>query len=301
MVPRLHQGSAFFVRAASCLLALCLLMGCDDSSETGQPRPPATNVPHGTIDLANNTAAITPRARAIAALETNARATGHRSFTLEDNGSPLAVVIEIDLRRFEPVLLNKASGIRPGLAVADPHTGVVIGSGFVSPVRAMEPIGLLQYEGEVRSGIEQHGYTRILGISGQPSRFNVVHRSQWLPDMFRSALQAGPGIVEAGQLDISERDLQRPKYFRSFVAECGDHALTGISVIPTNLHTLGNALVDLFARENLACSEVVNLAGDREAVLLVSNQTTAAYIGDPQPRKAALIAFRNRNKEKPTP
>jgi len=279
------------------LLAACLLVGCNGSTDDGQPKPPATTVPHGTIDLASNTVAITPRARAIAALESNARAAGHRVFTVTDNNNPLAVVIEIDLRKFEPVLLTRAAGIRPGLAVAEPHTGVVIGSGFVSPVRAMEPIGLLQHEDEVLSGIEQHGYTRILGISTQPARFKVVHRSQWLPDMFRSALQAGPGIVEKGKLDISERDLQRPKYFRSFVAECGSRALAGISVVPTHLYTLGNAIVELFARENLQCGEVVNLAGDREAVLLVGNQTTAAYFGDPQPRKAALIAFHHRTEE----
>jgi len=305
MLPRLRQGSAFFVHAASVLLApfllAGLLVGCDGAADNDEPKPPATNVPHGTIDLASNTAAITPRARAVAALEANARAAGHRFFTVEDkdnsSSNPLAVVIEVDLRKFEPVLLTRPGGTRPGLAVAEPHTNVVIGSGFVSPVRAMEPIGLLQHDDEVLSGIEQHGYTRILGISAQPARFTVVHRSQWLPDMFRSALQAGPGIVEKGKLDISERDLERPKYFRSFVAECGDRALAGISVVPTHLHTLGTALVELFAREDLQCSEVVNLAGDREAVLLVSNQTTAAYFGDPQPRKAALIAFHHRSEE----
>lgn len=276
------------------MFAALLVVGCDEGTDSNQPKRPATTVPHGTIDLASNTAAITPRARAITALEANARAAGHRFFMLETDNSPLAAVVQIDLRAFEPVLLTRPQGIRPGLAVAEPHTGVVVGSGFVSLVREMEPIGLLQYEGEIRSGIEQHGYTRILGITTQPGRFQVVHRSQWLPDMFRSALQAGPGIVENGVLDISDRDLERPKYFRSFVAECGDYAVTGISVVPTHLYTLGGALVDLFARENMQCSEVVNLAGDREAVLLVSNATTAAYIGDPQPRKAALVAFRQR-------
>ena len=305
MLPRQRTGSVFFVSAASLLLAAALLAGCDNRDGNSQARPPATNVPHGTIDLASNTAAITPRARAVAGLKANAEAAGHRFHLLESNGSPLAAVIEIDLQNYEPVLLTRADGIRPGLAVAESLTSVVVGSGFVSLVREMEPIGLLLHQDELLSGIEQHGYTRILGITtdtpdstGRNSRrFKVVHRSEWLPGLFSSALQAGPGIVEQGKLDISERDLQRPKYFRSFVAECGNRAVTGISLVPAHLYTLGTALVDLFAREDLPCREVVNLAGDREAVLLTSNGTTAAYLGDPQPRKASLIAFRQRPEE----
>lgn len=306
MLPRQHIGSVFFVSAISQILIAALLGGCGTGESNSQPQPPAKNVPHGTIDLASNTATITPRARAVTALKTNAEAAGHRFHLLEANGNPLAAVVEIDLHQYEPILLTKTAGIRPGLAIVEAQTSVVVGSGFVSLVRAMEPIGLLQHQNELLSGIEQHGYTRILGITGSPatgteqttapSHFEVVHRSEWLPGLFASALQAGPGIVEQGKLDISERDLQRPKYFRSFVAECGDRALTGISLVPTHLYTLGTALVELFSRENLPCREVVNLAGDREAVLLTSHATTAAYLGDPQPRKVALIAFRQRAK-----
>jgi len=249
------------VHATSCLLVTTLLVGCEDRPASTQPQPPAATVPHGTIDLTSNTATITPRARAITALQTNAQTAGHRFFILEDNNSPLAAVIEIDLRKFEPVLLTRPEGIRPVLAVAEPYTSVVVGSGFQSLVQVMEPLGLVQYEGRVLSGIEQHGYTRILGISAESGRFGVVHRSEWLPETFYSALQAGPGIIEQGKLDISERDLQRSRYFRSFIAECGDYALTGVSLVPTHLYTLGGALVDLFARENLQCNEVVNLAG----------------------------------------
>lgn len=307
MLPRLRQGSAFFVCTGFLLLALLSLAGCGRSAPPSASKPPATNVPHGTIDLATNTAAITPRARAVSALRANAEAAGHRFFMLEDKGNPLAAVIEINLRENEPVLLTRPKGIRPGLAVAEPHTSVVVGSGFVSLVREMEPIGLLQLRGELLSGIEQHGYTRILGITSQPNaanassssvienqRFGVVHRSEWQPNLFSSALQVGPGIIEKGKLDISQQDLQRPKFFRSFIAECGDHALTGISVVPAHLYTLGSALINLFERENLQCTEVVNLAGDREAVLLVSTDTTAAYLGDAQPRKTSLLAFRHR-------
>lgn len=306
MLPRQRIGSVFFVSAISQLLVAALLSGCDTGKGNTQPLSPAKNVPHGTIDLASNTATITPRARAVGALKTNAEAAGHRFHLLEANGKPLAAVVEVDLHKYEPILLTETDGIRPGLVMAETQTTVVVGSGFVSLVRDMEPIGLLQHHNELLSGIEQHGYTRILGITKNPtnsaeqtaplSRFEVVHRSEWLPGLFNSALQAGPGIVEQGKLDISERDLQRPKYFRSFVAECGDRALTGISLVPTHLYTLGTSLVELFSRENLPCREVVNLAGDREAVLLTSYDSKAAYLGDPQPRKVALIAFRQRAK-----
>ena len=61
--------------------------------------------------------------------------------------------------------------------------------------------------------------------------------------MFTSALQVGPGIVERGKLDISERDLERPKYFRTFVATCATRTLIGASQAPMHLHTLGKRLL----------------------------------------------------------
>ena len=166
----------------------------------------------------------------------------------------------------------------------------------------MEPIGLLQQQGTVLSDVEQHGYTRILGITEgagyrlllPSARFRVVHRSAWKPELFSSALQAGPGIIEQGKLDISERDLTRARYFRSFVAACGNDTLIGASLVPTHLYTLGGALVEFLAESDLTCPEVVNLAGDREAVLLVRHKNNGAFLGNPEPRKASLIGFRRR-------
>lgn len=306
MLPRQRTHSATFVFLTGFLLATTLLSGCDSKSSTQINPAPATNVPHGTIDFEKNAATITPRARAVSALQTNAEAAGHRFHLLQANGKPLAALVDIDLREHEPILLTEPKGIRPRKAIQAAGISVVVGSGFVSLVHDMRPIGLLQFEGKLLSDIEQHGYTRILGVTANSnqtdnrapatSRFAVVHRSEWRPEIFSSALQAGPGIVEQGKLDISERDLQRQKYFRSFVAECGDRALTGISLVPAHLYTLGTALLELFARENLQCNDVVNLAGDRESVLLTSTENQAAYLGDPQPRKASLIAFRHKTK-----
>ena len=49
----------------------------------------------------------------------------------------------------------------------------------------------------------------------------VVASREYHHGMFESAMQVGPGVVERGLLDISERDLARPKYFRTFVGTCG--------------------------------------------------------------------------------
>ncbi len=201
-------------------------------------------------------------------------------------------------------------GITPVKAVSAPGVKVVVGSSFVSQVRRMQPIGVLLSEGELLQDLEPHGYTRILGIlqnnspteaagvegfSGRAAadaqRFDVIHRSEWPTKRFRSALQAGPGIIEQGVLDISERDLQRQPYFRSFIAACGDLSIVGATLVPVHLYTLGAALLEFFDEHQLRCSDVVNLAGDREALLLVRQGDSVAYLGDPQPSKAGLITF----------
>jgi len=139
---------------------------------------------------------------------------------------------------------------------------------------------------------------RILGRTwGGSARCEVAHRSEWPVERFSSALQAGPGIVEEGELDISERDLSRQKYFRSFVAECGERSIVGATLVPMHLYTLGSELVEFFAARSLDCREVVNLAGDRESVLLVRNSKEVAFLGDPVPAKAGLIGFSLNPKE----
>lgn len=279
---------------------LFLLSGCGQNTVEIESKGPAASVPHGVYDNATDDLQITPRARVVESMQANAAAAGLAFFQLDGAQGPLAVVLTIDLTRFEPQLVTQQGGVRPVDAIFVNDNIAVVGSSFVSLVRTMQPIGLLQHNGTLLSKVEQHGYTRILGIaelgaqSLTPRRFVVVHRSEWQPDMFSSALQVGPGIIEQGALDISERDLQRNKYFRSFVAECGDTALIGASLVPTHLYTLGGELVRFFARTNLQCNEVVNLAGDRESVLMIRNQQSAAFFGDPQPLRAALIGFRAR-------
>ena len=69
--------------------------------------------------------------------------------------------------------------------------------------------------------------------------------------MYDSAIQLGPGVVEQGLLDISERDLRRPRYLRAFLATCGSVAVVGVSLRPMHLYTLGQRLLVFFNAEGL--------------------------------------------------
>jgi len=173
------------------------------------------------------------------------------------------------------------------------HLTVVLGSGFVAELRGLEPVGLLQVQGQTLSPLQGYGYSRILGINDHG--IGVVHRDRYQRDLFHSALQVGPGIIEQGRLDISEADLQRPKYFRSFLAICTDRWIAGVSLAPTHLRTLGQTLAGFFEASGLQCDDVVNLAGDRQAVLvLATGDQTIIYHGDPGTYKASLLGFRPR-------
>ena len=210
--------------------------------------------------------------------------------------------------RFEPYLIGEPeNGISPATAISDPSAALIIGSGFVSELHSLQPVGLLQKDGVTLNPILEHGYTRILGINDEG--MGVVHRLDYQRDLFVSAIQAGPGIVEQGQLDIAERDLQRPKYFRAFVALCEDSWIAGVSLEPTNLRTVGQALLAYFADKSLSCDEVVNLAGDREAFLAIrlpdqsgqsphdeAGQPThlpkVVIHGEPQAHKVSMLGFK---------
>jgi len=284
---------------AYALVSLLVAAGCaEQSAQT--PQTPAVSVPHGLLDLEAKTSKTTPRASAVTALAELTELSGLKYHSLRHDGADVAAMVEIDLTRFAPQILSKPKGVSPNRAIAEANVSVIVGSSFVSQVVRMQPLGVLQINGELLQNVEPHGYTRILGISDVDpqahlaGRFEVVHRSQWPADGLHSAMQAGPGIIEQGLLDISERDLTRQKYFRSFVAECGERAVVGVTLVPMHLYTLGGELVQHFAANNLPCSEVVNLAGDREAVLLVRHAQKAAYLGDPQPLKVGLIGFSKR-------
>ena len=131
----------------------------------------------------------------------------------------------------------------------------------------------------------------MLGVAEH--RYGVVDHLAFERGLFPDALQAGPGVVEVGKLDISPRDLERQRYFRSMVATCGDVVLFSTSLQPMHLYSMGEMLLELSAAEQLACDEVVNLAGDREAVLAVrSRGGSALYVGNPRTAKASMIAVR---------
>ena len=211
---------------------------------------------------------------------------GTASFTL---------LLSIDLARFEPNLIAKPNiGISARAAMLETGADIVLGSGFVSEAHSLDPVGLLHVGGSTLSPLEPYGYTRILGFND--SGFGVVHRNAYQRDMFTSAFQAGPGIIEKGLLDISERDLQRPMYYRSFVALCDNgnhqHVQLGITTVPTHLRTLGQRLEQHFAAIGAQCQEVVNLAGDRQAVLAIRAGEGLLYHGDIETHKVTLLSFK---------
>ena len=211
------------------------------------------------------------------------------------------VVLELAANRFTPTLLVADTGNGRGIsardALAQPGMAVVIGSGFVSELRSLSPVGLLQKEGRQISELQRHGYTRILGI--RDGTLGVVSSREFHRGMFASAIQVGPGIVEQGQLDISTADLNRQKYFRTFVATCDDRTLVGASSIPMHLYHVGQRFLEFAAENGMQCDEMVNLAGDREAILAIATGATGSadrigYLGHPETGKAALLGFRRR-------
>ena len=219
-----------------------------------------------------------------------------RANLLNHDGAPYAWILRFEHDTHEPLLLAAPeTGLSGAAAFADDGIEALVGSGFVTEVASLEPVGLLQLDGRTLNPLLQHGYTRILGIA-DGNTLGVLHRDAYQREIFHAALQAGPGVIEAGALDISERDLARPKYFRAFVVLCDDSTLIGASLEPTHLRTLGERLLTYFESRGLACSEVVNLAGDREALLMRRhNDGRVLYQGDPNTHKVALIAFRRRS------
>ena len=212
-------------------------------------------------------------------------------YFLEHNGEQLGVFLHLNSNNQPRIITFPHEGISVQQAMNTSNASIVLGSGFVSEAHSLEPVGLLRVNDVQLSPLAPYGYTRIIGLNERDA--GVVHRKTYERNMFVSALQAGPGIIEQGALDISERDLERPKYYRSFLALCGDGLSVGISTQPTNLHTLGQALVSLFANEGLDCPEVVNLAGDRQAVIAVRMGDGEGYFfhGDITTNKVTLFSF----------
>lgn len=205
-------------------------------------------------------------------------------------GADAAVVVaHLPRAKFEARILG--GGIAALAALADGHA-LVLGSGFVSVFNPVEPLGLLQLRGSVVSEPAPHGYTRILGIAS--GTLEVIGRSEFHPGLFEAAMQVGPGVVQAGKLDILQRERELTPYIRAFAVTCADRFLAGVAQDPLHLYDLGERLLAYFAAEGLTCGEVVNLSGDREALLAIGADDggSVAYFGNPTLPKASVVAFR---------
>ena len=216
---------------------------------------------------------------------------GNVELTVEAVGEDASVIVaHMPRGRFEPAILGL--GAVPFDILVERGYTLVLGSGFVSVFDPVAPLGLLQLDGAVRSELTRHGYTRILGAGN--GDLGVVDRRDYHPGLFESAIQIGPGIVQAGKLDILQRERNLPPYIRAFIATCQDRWLAGIAQTPMHLYDLGERLLGYFAAESLACDEVANLSGDREALLAVvsEDRRSIAYFGNPTLPKASIVAFK---------
>ena len=200
------------------------------------------------------------------------------------------IVAQLPRERFQAAILG--DGVAAHDALGNAGFALVVGSGFVSVFNPLRPLGLLQLQGQMKGEIALHGYSRVLGAKDGDLR--VIPRETYHPGLFDSAIQVGPGIVQAGKLDILQRERELPAHIRAFVATCEDHWLAGIAHAPAHLYDLGEQLLAYFAANRMRCDEVVNLSGDREALLAIRSPDggSIAYFGSPILPKASFVAFR---------
>lgn len=286
------------IRAVIAIMSMPVVAACDRIGPEARDADAA--VPSGSFELpateevAETFTAPTGLVELFAKLEEP----GLRVHQVAYEGEIAMLLIEVDQQQFEPVIVGSDGHSRTGVtaveALTDFGLDVVIGSSFVSELHSLTPVGLLQIDGSLISDLQAHGYTRILGV--REEGLGVVSSRAYHRGLFDSALQAGPGVVEEGRLDISERDLTRPRYYRTFVALCDATALLGVTQVPMNLHAVGKRLLEYVDEIGASCDEVVNLAGDREVILarLSSDRRRVAYFGHPLTAKAGLIGFRRR-------
>lgn len=278
------------------VLTSCVLSACGQEDATSATVGAAHDLPAGELHTGS---LFSEDNRVTQALLTTLRTFEEPGLDVHEvrfAGKTALVVLELAAARFTPTLLVADTGNGRGIsardALARPGMAVVIGSGFVSELRSLSPVGLLQKEGRQISELQRHGYTRILGI--REGTLGVVASREFHRGMFDSAIQVGPGIVEQGQLDISIADLNRQKYFRTFVAICDNRTLVGASSIPMHLYHVGQRFLAFTAEIGAQCDEMVNLAGDREAILAIGADGRIGYLGHPETGKAALLGFRRR-------
>ena len=209
-------------------------------------------------------------------------------------GDAQLIVAHLRHDAFESTILGL--GVAALDALVEHDYAMVLGSGFVSVFNPVSPLGLLQLDGELKNPPTPHGYTRILG--SHRGRLSVTGRADFHPGLFEAAIQVGPGIVQEGKLDILQRERELPAYIRAVAVTCEDRWLAGIAQVPMHLYDLGERLLAYFDANDLRCNEVVNLSGDREALLAIRSDDGAsvAYFGDPTLPKASVVAFRARDR-----
>ena len=265
------------------LALVCALAACDAPEEAPPRNAPAQALPSTTL-LAHLPADRAGEPRDWPTLA-EAAAEGLQGAILHRAEGALALELPHD--RFAAKLLT-APGLT-GRGALEDGMAVVVGSGFVAELRSLQPLGLLQVDGAIASAVSMHGYTRILGM--RSGDLAAVGRGDYHRGLFESALQAGPGIIERGQIAIRPRERNLPAYFRAFVGVCANASIAGVTTAPMHLYDLGLSLLGLFEAAALDCSEVVNLAGDREALLGIRGASRTFIAGHADTGKATLIGF----------
>ena len=297
-------GRIAVLRILGLVMCASLVSACDDAATTRnnvRANGPVERLPMGLVEQQTDQLRSMSNDELVAAIEAAVQqaARGPEDLTfahVQADGVDMLIFVA-SAEGFEAAMVGLDSrhgtGVTALNAISEGGLQLVIGSGFVSELYTLAPVGLLRIDGVTVNEIQRHGYTRVLGVGERG--FGVVSHREFQQGLFDSALQAGPGVIEAGLLDISERDLQRTPYFRALVGVCGDKALFGITMIPMHLRTAGQAVLGFAAAESLACDEVVNLAGDREAVLALRRDDGAViYLGNPRTSKVALVGLRRR-------
>lgn len=200
------------------------------------------------------------------------------------------LIVHLPHAHFEARILGL--GAVAATALVDGGYALALGSGFTNVFNPVLPLGLLQLDGDVKSEPTPHGYTRILGT--RRGQLRVTARDEFHPGLFEAAMQVGPGIVQDGRLDILQRERKLPAYARAAAAACADRSLAVIAQRPMHLYDLGERLLGYLAERSLRCDEVVNLSGDREALLAVlgADRGSIVYFGDPLLPKASIVAFK---------
>ena len=287
VLARAGWRSSALTRAASVVALCAFATGCGPAQDVEPRQSPATSLP--AVIVSDETRPVISEEWPDLLCDL---ANGIDSASCHRVGDG-AMALELDHQQFEPVIAGVGNRSRGGVTARGQLSAgmeIVLGSGFVSEFRPIAPLGLLQIDGTVVSELSNHGYTRVLGL--RDGVLDIIGRADYHRGLFTSAMQVGPGVIELGKLDISERELNLPAHFRAFVARCDASTLVGITLKPMHLYDLGGDLLATFEAAGINCTEVANISGDLEALLAVRSGERALYIGDPDSPKASLIGFR---------